>query len=330
MSDAYVSAPRVSVVIAAYNVEAYIARAIASAKAQTTAPFEILIADDGSNDNTCNIVKEFAANDPSIRLLNADVNAGAGAARNRALDAAKGDWIAILDADDAWKPWRIERLLAAAGRGDCVIAADNYVHVDDSTGREVGVAFHDPRPETSITTLRFIESERPLGRVRFGLLKPLVLRNFLEKHSIRYPIGVYAEDFHFFMQVLLSGGQGVLLSEPGYIYTLPQSPIDGVRSLGSRTDARLADRVWIADDLLERFGAMMTIEVRLALLRYRRWMEDIATGARARELWRQGQRWQAIGAALVRSRGAFAYAATSPTIKRLRAHLSPGAGRPPS
>ncbi|MBI1359282.1 MAG: glycosyltransferase [Alphaproteobacteria bacterium] len=329
MSEADVSTPRVSVVIAAYNVESYIGRAIASVRAQSMASHEILVADDGSSDGTCRMVEELALRDASVRLLRTSANAGAGAARNRAIAAARGEWVAVLDADDTWKPWRLERLLSAATARNCVIAADNYVQVDDATGREVGVAFHDSRPESAITALRFIQSERPLGRVRFGLLKPVVRRDFLEKHGIRYPVGIYAEDFHFFMQVLLAGGQGVLLSEPGYLYTLPESPANGARSLGTRTNARLSDRIWIADDLMEKFGACMSPQDRQAILQYRRWMQDIADGSQARELWRRGDHLRAIGAALASSRGAFSYAVTSPTVKRWRARLSPRAVRPP-
>ena len=92
------SADLVSVVIPAYNAEAFIAEAIDSALAQTYRPIEILVADDGSTDRTAEIVKAYGA---PVRYLY-QPNAGPAAARNLALRHAMGEYVAFLDADDLW------------------------------------------------------------------------------------------------------------------------------------------------------------------------------------------------------------------------------------
>jgi glycosyltransferase involved in cell wall biosynthesis len=103
--------PTVSVVMPAYNVSAYVADAVASVQAQTFSNFELLIVDDGSTDDTADIVRRFAASDNRIRLLRQD-NRGLAAARNTALRHARGGFIALLDSDDLWEPRFLEAQVA--------------------------------------------------------------------------------------------------------------------------------------------------------------------------------------------------------------------------
>jgi len=105
--------PRVSVVIAAYNRASTVDRAITSALRQTLPADEIIVVDDGSTDDTCNIVESLAAQDARIRLLREKTNRGGGAARNVGLAAAQGEFIAFLDSDDEWLPGHLERRIAA-------------------------------------------------------------------------------------------------------------------------------------------------------------------------------------------------------------------------
>jgi glycosyltransferase involved in cell wall biosynthesis len=97
----------VSVIIPAYNAAAHVDRTIESALAQTCAPREILVIDDGSTDNTAGVVSRYPA---PVRLLR-QANGGPGAARNRGAREAKGEWLALLDADDVWLPHKLERQL---------------------------------------------------------------------------------------------------------------------------------------------------------------------------------------------------------------------------
>ena len=95
--------PQISVIIAAYNAAETIAETLASIQIQTLAPLEILVVDDGSQDATARIARALGA-----RVIS-QTNAGVSAARNRGLAEAKGDWIAFVDADDRWRPERLER-----------------------------------------------------------------------------------------------------------------------------------------------------------------------------------------------------------------------------
>lgn len=101
--------PTVSVIIPTWNRAATLPRAIDSVLGQTFGDFELLIVDDGSTDGTAGVVE--AMNDPRIRLLRQPHNQGVGAARNRGLHEARGEFIAFLDSDDEWLPGKLQRQL---------------------------------------------------------------------------------------------------------------------------------------------------------------------------------------------------------------------------
>lgn len=96
----------------AYNSEKYIADSIQSIQKQTYSVWELLIVDDCSNDTTVAIVEKFIPLDSRIQLFQLKKNEGTGVARNTALSKASGRYIAFLDADDLWKPWKLERQIA--------------------------------------------------------------------------------------------------------------------------------------------------------------------------------------------------------------------------
>lgn len=106
-------APLVSVIMPALDAADTIAAAVGSVLAQGVADWELLIADDASQDATTAVVEDHARHDPRIRLIrSADrLPAGAAAARNRALETARGRFIAFLDADDLWLPDKLDRQL---------------------------------------------------------------------------------------------------------------------------------------------------------------------------------------------------------------------------
>ena len=93
----------ISAVIPAYNAEKYIARTLNSVLSQTVPVCEIIVVDDGSTDATAEVVRSFGE---AVTLIQ-QPNAGVSAARNTGIQAAKGDWIAFLDADDEWLPEKI-------------------------------------------------------------------------------------------------------------------------------------------------------------------------------------------------------------------------------
>ena len=95
----------ISVVIPAYNAEGCVVRAVESVLAQSRPAMEVIVVDDGSRDATAAVAERFG---PAVRVLR-QANGGPAAARNHGVREAGGEWIAFLDADDAWLPQKLER-----------------------------------------------------------------------------------------------------------------------------------------------------------------------------------------------------------------------------
>lgn len=98
------SSPSISVIIPAYNSSKTILRALDSVWSQSVVPYEVIVVDDGSVDNTCAIIE---SKDPSVKLIR-QKNAGAAAARNTGVKHSSGDFIAFLDSDDFWHKKKLE------------------------------------------------------------------------------------------------------------------------------------------------------------------------------------------------------------------------------
>ncbi len=121
--------PSISVVIPAYNSEGFVLNAVRSALAQTLPPIEILVVDDGSKDNTAGILASLP---PPVCLLR-QPNGGPAAARNHGIREAKGEWIALLDADDTWLPRKLELQLPF-----CNDPKAGVVHAFGENGKRTG------------------------------------------------------------------------------------------------------------------------------------------------------------------------------------------------
>ena len=102
--------PHVTVVVPCYNAAPFLRATLDSALKQSHAPFEVLVIDDGSTDQSAAIAASYG---PPVRVIS-QANQGESVARNRGIEVARGNWIAFLDADDIWLPEKLERQLAAA------------------------------------------------------------------------------------------------------------------------------------------------------------------------------------------------------------------------
>lgn len=126
----------VSVVIPTYQAVETIGRALASVAAQSIKPLEIIVVDDGSKDGTFEAASALknTMNGIKLKVFTQD-NAGAGAARNKAVAEADGTYIAFLDADDEWEPEKIERSMAIIQEGDHVLVAHDCTRIE-SNGKQ--------------------------------------------------------------------------------------------------------------------------------------------------------------------------------------------------
>lgn len=128
--------PLVSVVIPSYNHAAYVEQAVRSALAQEVDGLELLVVDDGSTDDSVEIVRGIA--DRRLRLLTQD-NKGAPAAINRGLHAAGGEHLSVLNSDDRYAPGRLAAALAVFRSSPEVALVGSWIELIDETGRALAV-----------------------------------------------------------------------------------------------------------------------------------------------------------------------------------------------
>ena len=175
--------PRVTVVTPAYNVAKYVGETVDSVLRQTFRDFEYLVVDDGSEDNSVDIVKAHAGDDPRFRLV-AREHRGLSAARNAGIREAKGEYIAFLDGDDRWHPRFLERQL----------------RLIQSLPPDVGVVFCRSRLVLENGTLVFFQWQR-VGRYDFDdfLVNSNPARNgssLLIRKSCFADVGGFDEELH--------------------------------------------------------------------------------------------------------------------------------------
>lgn len=215
--------PLVSVIIPCYNSAEHIEETLESVRAQTMPDLEMLVVDDCSSDGSVEVVQRVAARDSRVRLLRQPTNQGVARARNRALDQARGRYIAYLDSDDLWVPEKLERqiaFMAERGIGACFTSYETIEQ--DGTHRNF---VHTPR---SITYRQFLKNTVTCSHsLLFDTRR--VDRSLLVMPDIRR-----GQDFATWVQVMKAGHTFFGLDEPLAKYrkcpgSLSSNPLTSVR-----------------------------------------------------------------------------------------------------
>ncbi|GAA2835690.1 succinoglycan biosynthesis protein ExoO [Aminobacter aminovorans] len=244
--------PDVSFVIAAYNAEATLGRAIDSALAQQGVTVEVIVVDDCSSDATIALARAYA--DPRVRVVALEKNRGPGGARNAGLDAALGRWVAVLDSDDAVLPDRLSAMIGRADAGSAAIAVDNIVVVHDD-GRPSEVMFAESYLEKlgNLTLADFISSNVVFeATFNFGYMKPIFLREYLQANELRYDENLrIGEDYILLASALARGGICAVEPAVGYAYHVRNGSISRVLELHHVEAMQRADATFAARNRLE-------------------------------------------------------------------------------
>ncbi len=242
MTDAAATVPpRVSVIIPAYRTASTLERAVRSVLEQDTQDFEIVIVEDCSGDDTIQIAWRLASEDARIRVIALPQNGGQARALNLGIAAARGEWIATLDADDRYQPERLRVLLEAGDREVVDLVADNQNHLDEAAGVLVRTAFADRGGGRAVALSDFIANSDTTSEFSFGILKPMIRASFYRAHDLAYRPGLkLGQDFYHLMTFFALGGHGYLVDRPMYDWTLPFGPL-------SRTWTSTGDGAWRYD-----------------------------------------------------------------------------------
>jgi succinoglycan biosynthesis protein ExoU len=230
---------KIAVVIAAYNAERTLERAIASALAQPETA-EVCVVDDASRDGTAAAAQSYAARDPRVTLIRRSINQGPSPARNAAVAATRSPWIAILDADDYLQPGRFATLMKSAADADFI--ADSLVRVVEG---QTPPAAEQPFAPKKLNFEEFVTGNlgAQTGALDLGFLKPVFRRSFLDQHNIRYREDMrMGEDYELYARVLLLGARFLLGGAAGYISVERDGSLSKAHSEGDLEKLRDCDR----------------------------------------------------------------------------------------
>lgn len=210
------AAPLISVVMANYQAGEKIVAAIESVLRQSLGDLELIVCDDASTDNSTALVEQFMRTDPRVSLIRSPANGGPARCRNRGLEAARGSWIAIVDADDIIHPERFERLLAAASHGGVDIVADDLLHFyEDGSPATLLLDRHCDTP-FEVSAAQWIGAGLD-GTASLGYLKPVIRATALG--TLRYDESLrIGEDYDLVLRLLLEGTSMAVFPEPFYLY----------------------------------------------------------------------------------------------------------------
>lgn len=243
----------VCVIIAAKNAAGTIARAVRSALAEEAVK-EVIVVDDGSTDNTGAEVLSVDDGRGRLKLIRFDHNKGPAAARNCAIEASTAPLLAILDADDFFLPGRFAQIMAE-DQWDFI--ADNIVFVKEESVGQIRNGVGRFRRQTRLLDLEaFITgniSERGKQRGEIGFLKPVMRREFLDSHRLRYNEELrLGEDYDLYARALVCGARYKVIHSCGYGAVVRHDSLSGKHRTDDLKRLYEADQSILANDNLTR------------------------------------------------------------------------------
>ena len=190
---------KVSILVPAYNVEAYLDECLQSLLSQTLKEIEIVVVDDGSSDRTATIAEQYAATDPRIRVIRLPEHQGVSYARNVCLAQVQGEYLSFVDSDDIITSTAMEKLYhkAKATNVDIVLGSMLYCYPD---GRQIRISNKSDIFHSEYEVISGIESF--IRMQRMGAYAPMVCGNlyrsaFIKTHSQLHFEGKFHEDDYF-------------------------------------------------------------------------------------------------------------------------------------
>ena len=193
--------PLVSVIMPAYNADQFIEEAINSVISQTLTDWELLVIDDCSTDNTRQIVEAFAQKDNRIQLLRNEENIRVAKTRNKGLSVFRGEYVALLDSDDRYKPEMLEKMVGRAKSTKADIVYCSYELIDEQ-GTKVCNDFIVPEQT---------DFEHSLVRSVISCSTVLMTREIATNNQ--FPTDMYHEDIALWFRLLRDGATACGVTE---------------------------------------------------------------------------------------------------------------------
>lgn len=208
-------APLVSVIMPAFNSGRFIMDSINSVRGQTYTNWELLVIDDASSDQTTEKVRQVMATDDRIKLFNNTNNLGAGFCRNKGIKAAKGNYIAFLDADDLWKTNKLETQLEFMQENRVAVCFSSYERINENGKRRGEI----------IEALPFLTYQKLEKANYIGNLTGIY--HAAEIGKIYGPEIRKRQDWALWLAAIKKGGTAKSVQEPLAIYRLRKNSVSG-------------------------------------------------------------------------------------------------------
>lgn len=205
----------ISIIMAAYNAEKTIEQAINSVLNQTYPNFELLVVNDCSTDKTAALVEAVAKKDNRVRLISNKKNSGVSYTRKHGLEETRGEWIAILDSDDAWKPEKLEKQinLQKKTNADLLFTGSAFM---DADGKPIDWYLAAPAE----VTYRQLLKQNVLSNSSALVRKELYAKYYAVGDGMH-------EDFALWLNILKDGRKAYGVDEPLLIYRIAKSSKSG-------------------------------------------------------------------------------------------------------
>jgi len=212
----------ISIIMAAYNAEQTIEQAVSSVLKQSYKNFELLVIDDCSKDNTLSIVENFRKSDDRVKVIRNTQNSGVSYTRRHGLEKAKGEWIAILDSDDAWATDKLEKQIKLQKDtcADLLYTGSAFI---DSDGNPIDWYLHAPYK---------IGYKQLLKQNLISNSSSLVRKELYSKYYVSDD-GMH-EDFAVWLGILKSGIFAYGVDEPLLIYRLSENSKSGNKFIAAK------------------------------------------------------------------------------------------------
>lgn len=240
-----------SVVIPAYNVEHYLADCLESLLGQSYLNFEAIVVDDGSTDHTAAIAERYAAEDRRLRVVR-QPNGGLGAARNRGVAEARGDYLAFLDSDDLLVPSAYVTMMSTITRTGSDMVVGTLTRERD--GREQTTRLM--RQNHAIRRERVSLSDMPLMLADVFAVNKIFRRRFWESAGLSFPCGIRYEDQPTLTRAFVAAKRFDVIPETVYVWRTRE---DGSSITQRRHElSDLVDRIAskkMSTELVRRTGA---------------------------------------------------------------------------
>ena len=217
--------PEISVIIPVYNVEKYLNECLDSVLAQTFKDFEVICVNDGSTDNSPEILRQYADKDQRVKIVTQS-NQGLSMARNNGLKEACGRYVYFVDSDDAIHPQCLEIAYSLAEKQQADLVCFSYIKMKEKIPDTGAFDISKLKSKTTCSPLQYCFGKK--YKIRFNVWTKFYRRKLL--NGLEFIPKIHFEDYPHTFAVMARKPKTVIIDEPLYFYRINENSISHQKS----------------------------------------------------------------------------------------------------